>query len=71
MQLDEEIFELVANCAAGQHFMEVVCVCVCVCVLRMKLQPTKAQTLESNRPGLKSQLYDWLLWTLRKITSFP
>ena len=67
MLLDEESLELVASCAAGQHFMEV----VCVCVLRMKLQPTKAQALESSRPGLKSQLYHWLLWTHRKITSFP
>lgn len=70
MQLDEEIFELVANCAAGKHFMEVVFVCVCVCSPN-EATAYKAQTLESNRPGLKSQLYHWLLWTLRKITSFP
>lgn len=44
--------------------------CVCVCS-QMKLQCMKAQALESNRPGLESQLYRWFLWTLRKITSFP
>ena len=49
MQLDEEIFELVANCAAGQHFMEVVCVCVCVCVC----SPNEAIAYKSTDFGIK------------------
>lgn len=47
LQLDEGISELVANCAAGQHFIEAVCV-VCVRVFS-----NEATVYESTGFGIK------------------